>query len=261
MKKKNTASLSLFALGFFLIFGLGDQAYAATPTMGSLLNGETPAPSEPSPTVAADNLIPDAAKAAGYGCNYGVKCCKCYNAERSAMTSMNQESELLCAGGCKPLPGAVYFSYGENLMKTIAQVLIESTIKTPTMSGAQADSVVPGETEGNGIVACGRPGQSMCTLCDLIAGLNNVIQYLMKISIGVALLAMTIGGVMYVVSAGDSGLIDKAKGAIKNASIGFVIIFAAYLIVDTTINYLGTSDGMGIKVTSWGKFECKKGVH
>ncbi len=111
------------------------------------------------------------------------------------------------------------------------------------------------------LVTCGT-GKSMCTLCDLIAGMNNVIQYLMKIAIGVALLAMAIGGVMYIVSAGDSGLIDQAKSTLKNAAIGFVIIFAAFLIIDTTINYIGSKTNasgvptFGINITSWGKFDC-----
>lgn len=108
------------------------------------------------------------------------------------------------------------------------------------------------------LVTCGT-GQDMCTLCDLIAGMNRIIQYLMKLAIGVALLAMTIGGVMYVVSAGDKGFADKAKGAITNAAWGFVIIFAGWLIINTTITYLGTYTNLGIQgVGSWGNFECNR---
>ena len=109
------------------------------------------------------------------------------------------------------------------------------------------------------LVTCGT-GKDMCTLCDLIKGMNTIIQYLMRISIGVALLAMAIGGVMYVVSAGDKGMIDKAKGTMKNAAYGFVIIFAGWLIISTTIKYLGTKSDMGIRVTSWDKFECTRTV-
>lgn len=117
----------------------------------------------------------------------------------------------------------------------------------------------------NGIVSCGR-GQDMCTLCDLIKGMNIVIQYLMKISIGVALLAMAIGGVMYIVSAGDGDLIKSAKSTIKNAATGFVIIFAGWLIINTTITLIGTKtktdDGgtLGISITSWGQFDCNRTV-
>jgi hypothetical protein len=91
----------------------------------------------------------------------------------------------------------------------------------------------------------------------MLKGMNKIIHYLMDIAIGVALLAMAIGGVMYVVSAGDTGAIETAKGTIKNAAIGFVIIFAAYLIVNTTITYLGASSTLGMKTaTTWGEFDC-----
>lgn len=141
-----------------------------------------------------------------------------------------------------------------------------TTMTTPTGvggAGQMMDNTVPGTTTNNtGIITCGRPGQEMCTLCDLIKGMNTIIQYLMKLAIGVALLAMSIGGVMYIVSAGDSDLIKQAKSTMKNAAIGFVIIFAAFLIIDTTINYIGAKKNaagastFGMNIVSWGKFDC-----
>jgi hypothetical protein len=132
-----------------------------------------------------------------------------------------------------------------------------------TTTGAQmTDSNIPGSTEAGGIIQCGRPGQKMCTLCDMIKGFNAIIQYIMKIAIGVALLALAIGGVMYVVSAGESAAMETAKSTIKNAAIGFVIIFAAFLIVNTTMQYIGTIKNvngdptLGINITSWGQFDC-----
>lgn len=120
-------------------------------------------------------------------------------------------------------------------------------------------------SQQSGIVSCGR-GQNMCTLCDLIKGMNIVIHYLMQISIGIALLAMAVGGVMYVVSAGGSDLIGQAKSTMKNAAIGFVIIFMGWLIINTTISYIGARTAadqggtLGISVTSWGQFDCNRTV-
>ncbi len=123
-----------------------------------------------------------------------------------------------------------------------------------------ANRLVPGQTTDNsGLIKCGRPGQNMCTLCDLIKGINDIVQFLMKISIGIALLAITIGGILYIVSSGDSGMMDKAKSAIKNALIGFIIVFSAYLIVNTTIVYLGTKTDLGISA-HWGTFDCNRTV-
>lgn len=132
---------------------------------------------------------------------------------------------------------------------------------TTTSTGTATSTKIPGTTEAGGIVSCGRPGQDMCTLCDLIKGMNIIIKYLMRIAVGVVLLMFTIGGVMYIVSAGDSGLIERGKTTMLNSVWGFLIIFAGFLIINTTISYIGTKPGMGINVTSWGNFDCNPGNH
>jgi hypothetical protein len=190
-------------------------------------------------------------------------------------TKLNTADFDSCNQECANV-GAKYFSF--STVAHIGTTLVSKAPSSPatppaapasnTGANGQIDNsaVLPGNAQNGGIIACGRPGQSMCTLCDLIRGMRIIIDYLMKIAIGVALLAMSIGGVMYVVSAGDTGLIDKAKGAIKNAAIGFVIIFAGFLIINTTIEYLGarktvdasgaTTSMFGIKMTGWGNFDC-----
>ena len=126
---------------------------------------------------------------------------------------------------------------------------------------AQVDDVVPGTTmEDSKIITCGRPGQPMCHLCDLIKGFYNIVKYIQGIAIGVALLAIAIGGIIYIISAGDTGLMDAAKSAIKNAAIGFVLVFASYLLVNTVILYLGTKTGLGINA-QWGTFNCDPTDH
>lgn len=111
------------------------------------------------------------------------------------------------------------------------------------------------------LVTCGT-GSSMCTLCDMIKGMNIIIKFLMNLAVGVALLAFAIGGVMYVISAGEKGMIEMGKSAMKNAAKGFVIIFAGYLIINMTISYLGAKTDIngnptfGMNITSWGNFEC-----
>lgn len=132
---------------------------------------------------------------------------------------------------------------------------------TPGPGGSTAPSnlsgmKIPGTTEPGGIIKCGRGGQNMCTLCDMIKGFYDIIDYIMKIAIGVALVAIAIGGILYTVSAGDSGAAEKAKTTIKNALIGFIIVFSAWLIVNTTIRAIGARSDLGINVTGWGDFDC-----
>ncbi|EKE25137.1 MAG: hypothetical protein ACD_5C00275G0001 [uncultured bacterium] len=124
-------------------------------------------------------------------------------------------------------------------------------------NGQISDSVIPGATGAESkFVKCGRSGQRMCTLCDLIAGLNNIIQYIMKLSIGIGILAFAAGGVMYIISGADPGMKGKANETMKNAAIGFVIIFTGWLIVNTVIVSLGTYSDLGIGIKGWGQFEC-----
>ena len=108
-----------------------------------------------------------------------------------------------------------------------------------------------------GIVPCGGTGQSMCTICDLIKGLNDIIQYLLRIAVGLALTIFTVAGVMYIVSVGNSGTTEMAKNAMKNAIIGFVIILVAWLAIDILLNVVGAKADLGITgVTKWGTFDC-----
>lgn len=136
-----------------------------------------------------------------------------------------------------------------------------TTISTPQTgpgsNGQAVDYIVPGKiSEDSKFINCGRAGRRMCTLCDLIAGLNNVIRFIEKIAVGVGVLAFTIAGVIYIISGGDSATTGKAKTTMKNAAIGFVIIFAAWVIVNTAITSIGAYSNLGINITSWGQFDC-----
>jgi hypothetical protein len=195
------------------------------------------------------------------------KCCKCFKEiigddPYMIFEGADLDSANTCNNECSvKYPAAAFYIYGGSDFIRITKRSTNSVTNTP--GPAISSPLIPGapgpESE---LIKCGRPGQNMCTLCDLIAGMNNIIKYLMKIAVGVALLAITIGGVMYIISASDSGLVDTAKSTIKNAAIGFALIFAAYLIVNTTISYIGarTNDAgqstFGMKITSWGAFDC-----
>ena len=56
---------------------------------------------------------------------------------------------------------------------------------------------------------------------------SSVMGAIQGIVVVLAILAIVIGGVMYVISAGNSGLMTSAKGAITGAMIGLAIVIAA----------------------------------
>jgi hypothetical protein len=109
------------------------------------------------------------------------------------------------------------------------------------------------------IISCGKTGENkMCTLCDLIIGINTIIKYIFSISVIAALTALFIGAIMYIFSGADPSSAEKGKKAIMNALLGIVIIFAAWVFVNFTMKLLGSKSNLGIeKIDSgWNNFKC-----
>ena len=131
--------------------------------------------------------------------------------------------------------------------------MADTTVNTTATTGSTVAT--------SAIIQCGRSGQSMCTLCDLIKGFQNIIKYIMGIAIVVALASFTWSGSVYVTSFGDPKSIEAAKGGMKNALIGIAIILTAWILVNTVLFFLGAKQNLGIQnVTAWGNFECAAGV-
>ena len=91
-----------------------------------------------------------------------------------------------CHQECANL-SAKYFSFSTvshaGVTRVTKGIATQSTAVNATPSvGSTAqitNDIIPGTlTENTGIIRCGRAGQSMCTLCDLIAGMNRIIKYL-----------------------------------------------------------------------------------
>lgn len=110
-----------------------------------------------------------------------------------------------------------------------------------------------------GLVPCGN-GSAMadrCTLCHLVLGIQGLINYGFKIFVALALLMVVVGGVIYIVSTGDHGLIDMAKGILKNTLFGFAFVLLAWLLVNYTIFLLGANVGVEQGSTkTWNDFTC-----
>ena len=109
-----------------------------------------------------------------------------------------------------------------------------------------------GQTE-TGIVPCGH--SVPCTLCHLIVGINNLITWGRNILLVLATLGIVVAGIMYIM-AGTVTSAEKAKGALYNALIGFAIIWAAWLIVNTVMVLMSTKENLGIYKENWWTFTC-----
>jgi hypothetical protein len=95
----------------------------------------------------------------------------------------------------------------------------------PTPSGTEGKNGCPSDSAN-----CGN-----YTLDDFAAIAVNVAKFILGISGSLALLFFVYGGIMLLISAGQSDKINAAKQIIINSIIGIVVIFTAYTIIGFVI--------------------------
>jgi hypothetical protein len=134
----------------------------------------------------------------------------------------------------------------------------------------------PSEQRG-GVVPCGRncddprtPNNECepCQLCHFFVMFENIFHFvLFDIVPPLAVLMLAIGGFMYlfaylspgeVLPGGGKGgpkLLAQAKGLISSVIFGLIIIFAAWLIVNTFFMVIGVASWTGLSA-GWWRIEC-----
>ena len=120
----------------------------------------------------------------------------------------------------------------------------------------------PEELQG-GLVPCGRMCDdpctaececAPCTLCHLFVLFKRIIDFLAKdVLFPLAVLMIVVGGVMFLTAAGDPGRMGTAKKILTSVLIGLIIIFLAWLIVDTIIMFITKS---GSPLQNWKTINC-----
>jgi hypothetical protein len=83
---------------------------------------------------------------------------------------------------------------------------------------------------------------------------KRIVDFLAKdVLFPLAVLMIVIGGVMFLTAAGDPGRIGTAKRILTSVVIGLLIIFLAWLIVDTIIMFITKSDS---PFRNWNEIDC-----
>jgi hypothetical protein len=119
-----------------------------------------------------------------------------------------------------------------------------------------------------GLVPCGGKGEHPCQLCDFFVLFKNIIDFLLlKIVPPLAVLMLAIGGFMYIfayfspgeaLSGGGKGgpaLLSQAKKTLTAVVYGLIIIFAAWIIVNTFFQIIGVEEWTNLK-TWWQIKSC-----
>ncbi len=110
---------------------------------------------------------------------------------------------------------------------TVAAAVLLAIVVGVGVSGPASATVVPGAVR---VVA-------LAGNVDTV--LDNIRNWLMGILAGLATVFLTVGGVRYVMAAGDPGEVAKAKTAFKSAGMGYALAALAPLVVTVLKGIVG----------------------
>lgn len=123
-------------------------------------------------------------------------------------------------------------------LKYLPSILIIAFWLIPESSIAQGGFV---NCEGNG-----------CSACNLVDMTNNIIKWLLGMIFIIFAALMTVAGFGLVTSGGNPSALSAAKAKFTNALIGIVIVFSAWLIVNTIMVKLVSDGTTAGNITGWG---------
>ncbi|MBI2005090.1 hypothetical protein HYS79_02965 [Patescibacteria group bacterium] len=81
-----------------------------------------------------------------------------------------------------------------------------------------------------------------CNLCDAGQLIQNIINFLIGLSIPIAVIMFAWAGILYFTSAANKTNITRAKGIFKNVFIGFLFALTGWLVVQTVLSVLVKQD-------------------
>lgn len=95
-----------------------------------------------------------------------------------------------------------------------------------------------------------------CTSCDIIKVANSLIDWLIGIITVLFAVLMVYAGFELVVSQGNPSAMESAKKKLSNAIIGFIIVLAAWIVVDFIVRSLMGTEEETSGIAPWAQIEC-----
>lgn len=117
----------------------------------------------------------------------------------------------------------------------------------------------------SGLVPCGKEvgitgiGNKIvpCQFCHFFVMFDGIIKFVLELVIVIAVLMFVIGGFLFFFAGADPGQLQTAQKILTTTVQGLVIIFAAWIIVNTIFIFIGTADWNGWNLrTGWFKIDC-----
>lgn len=114
--------------------------------------------------------------------------------------------------------------------------------------------------EHSGFVTCEGTWTDPCSFCHIISTSKNILDFLVIISVVIAVLMLVYAGIRLATSAGNVETKEAAKKYVYNAIIGLVLVLASWLIIDTVMKILMNENisGAGQKFGVWHEVECPR---
>jgi len=124
----------------------------------------------------------------------------------------------------------------KKVLISISLFCLLSIFFVPVLASA-AENPTPGH-----LVQCGNTGQPACTIDDFLKMIGRVYNFIVwNIATPLAVLAVLIGGIMILISAGNTKLLSMGKSILYVALIGLALVFCAYLIINTILGAIGAA--------------------
>ncbi|MDP3990750.1 MAG: hypothetical protein Q8P63_00355 [Candidatus Nealsonbacteria bacterium] len=110
-----------------------------------------------------------------------------------------------------------------------------------------------------GLVPCGGQGEASCQFCHFFVLLNNIIELVVFRLVPIfAALMLVIGGIMFFLGGAKASMLLQAKGILTSVAVGLIIIFSAWVVVNTLLTKSGIVDPVrGRAIWEWNKIECR----
>lgn len=129
---------------------------------------------------------------------------------------------------------------------------VSKTSQQPT-TGAPTTGSAPGSSSGTANTGGLIPCDTNCTLCHIVIGFKKIFDFFIGLLFVATMLAVTVAGVFYMISAGSKTLTETAKKSLTYALMAFVIGMGAWIIVNTIMVGLGFKHPYG---GNWWEFTC-----
>jgi len=104
------------------------------------------------------------------------------------------------------------------------------------------------------LVPCGFGGDQ-CHFCHIFVLIDNIINFILTCLTPIAAgFMIIIGGIYLLIAGGSPELFDKAKKVLTGAVIGLVVIFVAWVFLNTFFDYIGVAEWTGLG--TWWEIKC-----